>query len=142
MEAYFGESKRKFILYSGDILVMRSRFPFAIDLPIGDRGLGSRVLSWKVAPKADSSALPGVQAVQNKLPILENIEDVVACNKEAMEYYMKAMEEVSRDSGPVEDAETGMQRLRVTPGRYHEANIYDHAKCNSSILPLDKNYFS
>ncbi len=142
MEAYFGESRRKFVLYSGDIIVMRSRFPFAVDLPIGDRGLGSRVLSWQVAPKADSSALPGIQAVQNKLSILENIEDIVACNKEAMEHYTKEMEEFSRDSGSVEDAEARMQRLRVTPRRYNEAEVYDHAKCNSSILPLDKNYFS
>ncbi len=92
--------------------------------------------------KADSGALPGIQAVQNKLSILENIEDIVACNKEAMEHYMKEMEEFSRDSGSVEDAEARMQRLRVTPGRYNEAEVYDHAKCNSSILPLDKNYFS
>lgn len=67
MAGYFGKGNRKFRLHCGDILIMSTKFPFALDLPIGGRACGSRIFSWLLYPKKEEMIIPVVAKVPENI---------------------------------------------------------------------------
>ncbi len=116
LAAYYGEADRKFRLHAGDILVIDNRFPFSVDLPIGGRAKGARILSWQLFPMADGCTLPKIMPESE---IVLNIEDVVATNTEACDFYTSEFESFEVNPGAIGDPEGFMQRLRVTPRKIY-----------------------
>ncbi len=78
LEAFYREAERKFRLHPGDILVMNSKYPFAIDLPIGGRAEGARIFSWIVMPKGGEKC---ARSVMPESEIVPSIESIVGSNE-------------------------------------------------------------
>ncbi len=139
LAGYYGEADRKFRLHPGDILIMDIKNPFAVDLPIGGRAKGTRLLSWHVFPKNDSVVLP---VVMPDSEIVLNIENFVSSNDEARDFYNAENDKFEINPGPIGDPEVHMQRLRVTPSKYEQSDIIDEVEGNESILYVNTEYFN
>ncbi len=139
LAAFYGEAERTFRLHPGDILVMKARFPFAVDLPIGGRAEGARVLSWHVMPKRDKKDVP---ILMPESETMMSIESIISLNADAMKLYNEEYDAFEISPGEMGDPEKKMLRLRVTPQKYTVDDIMAEVERNDNILYLNDEYFS
>ncbi len=111
---------RKFRLHPGDILIISSKFAYAVDLPIGNRAPHSTILSWLVIPRLGVSALP-VPAPGSKSVL--RIDDYAQKCPEAKTYYEAEQRTFANNPGPTGEPKNHMQSLRVAPKVYEQSVI-------------------
>ncbi len=94
LEGYYGEADRKFRLHHGDILLMSSKFAFAVDPHIGGRSQGSRILSWVVMPQKNDSSLPA--SIEESKSVVR-IDEVTEKSSKAKAYYENESKKFAKD---------------------------------------------
>lgn len=103
MEGIYEESKNKYRMFPGDILVCATTHSFVVELPIAGRMEDSRMMTWVVRPKTPSMKFPIKAATFKKIPL---IEDIIGSNVEAMVLYKREVENI--ESGRIKiDAKEG-----------------------------------
>ncbi len=129
LKILFGEADRKFRLHRGDVLVMKSSYPFAVDLLVGGRAEGCRVLSWLILREKDNDKFPVVMPMSEGLM---SIDSITSTDEVALNYRNQEFDRLEINPGAAGDPNGRIQRLRVTPRVYEVSEILQEVEDNDN----------